>query len=332
MENYKYIQDKLNNGKIIILDGANGSELEKRGARMDRAGWCGPASITHPKILEDIHKDYIAAGAEVITTNTFSSARHVLEYSTFKDQTVAINEKAMECAISARNHFPDKKVAIAGSISLSLVADIVEGVDDPAEFRDNMKLAQKTREVTEFTEESIREGSLNYNKILKNFNEQISIFKKYNIDLIILEMIINPSICKPAIDAALASGLPVWLGLSCGEESEEGDLLAFENTKMKFSETLNTITNDFDAVLLMHSETKNTTKGLREIRSKWNGHLGAYPHKGTYVRPNWIFDKNYTPEMYSDNMQDWVNQGVRIIGSCCGMGPEYTYELKRRFS
>ena len=332
MENYKYIQDKLNNGKIVILDGANGSELEKRGARMDRAGWCGPASITHPKILEDIHKDYIAAGAEVITTNTFSSAQHVLEYSTFKDQTVSINEKAMECAISARNHFPEKKVAIAGSISLSLVADIVEGVDDPAEFRDNMKLAQKTREVTEFTEESIREGSFNYNKILKNFNEQISIFKKYNIDLIILEMIINPSICKPAIDAALASGLPVWLGLSCGDESEEGDLFAFENSKMKFSETLTTINTNFDAVLLMHSETKNITKGLKEIKSEWKGHLGAYPHKGTYVRPNWNFDRNYTPEMYLEDMQGWVDQGVRIIGSCCGMGPEYTYELKRNFS
>ena len=53
MENYKYIQDKLNNSKIVILDGANGSELEKRGAQMDRAGWCAPASITHPKILEE---------------------------------------------------------------------------------------------------------------------------------------------------------------------------------------------------------------------------------------------------------------------------------------
>ena len=45
MENYKYIQDKLNNGKIVILDGANGSELEKRGAQMDRAGWCGPCLL-----------------------------------------------------------------------------------------------------------------------------------------------------------------------------------------------------------------------------------------------------------------------------------------------
>jgi S-methylmethionine-dependent homocysteine/selenocysteine methylase len=101
---------------------------------------------------------------------------------------------------------------------------------------------------------------------------------------------------------------------------------------MKFSETLTNINSNFDAVLLMHSETKNTTKGLQEIQSKWNGHLGAYPHKGTYVRPNWNFDKNYTPEMYSKDMQGWVNQGARIIGSCCGMGPEYTYDLKKRFS
>ena len=328
-ENYKYIQDKLKDNKFVILDGANGSELEKRGAKMDRAGWCGPASLESPEILTQIHKDYIEAGADIITTNTFSSARHVLEYSNFEDQTVAINEKAMECAISARNHFPDKNVAIAGSISLSLVADFVEGVDDPEEFRDYMKTDQ--RSILKFTEENIREGGFNYNKILKNFNEQISIFKKYNIDLIILEMIINPSICKPAIDAALASGMPVWLGLSCGEESEAGDLLAFENSKMKFSETLTNINSNFDAVLLMHSETKNTTKGLQEIKQKWNGHLGAYPHKGDFIRPNWQFDKTYTPEKYSNDMKIWGDQGVRIIGSCCGMGPEYTFALKKHF-
>ena len=92
MENYKYIQDKLNNGKFVILDGANGSELEKRGAQMDRAGWCGPASITHPKILKDIHKDYIAAGAEVITTNTFSSARHVLESVSYTHLTLPTSD------------------------------------------------------------------------------------------------------------------------------------------------------------------------------------------------------------------------------------------------
>ena len=66
MENYKYIQDKLKDNKFVILDGANGSELEKRGAKMDRAGWCGPASLESPEILTQIHKDYIEAGADII--------------------------------------------------------------------------------------------------------------------------------------------------------------------------------------------------------------------------------------------------------------------------
>ena len=328
-EYYKYIQNKLNNNKIIILDGAMGSELEKRGARMDKAGWCAPASITHSKILENIHKDYIEAGADIITTNTFSSARHVLEYSSFKDQTVAINEKAMECALAARNQYPDKKIAIAGSLSLSLVADIVDGINtvnpnDPVEFRNTMKAEEQKN--------SFGFKYFDSNKILKNFEEQISIFKKYNIDLIILEMMINPSICKPAIDAALTSGLPVWFGLSCGDKSSDGDLLAFEASKMKFSETLTMINNNFDAVLLMHSETKNITKGLEEIKENWNGHLGVYPHKGYYTRPNWHHDSMYTPEIYLKDMKNWVDQGVKIAGSCCGMGPEYTSMLKRNFS
>ena len=323
MGNYKYIQDMLNDGKIIILDGANGSELTKRGAKMDKAGWCGPASITHPKMLEDIHKDYIEAGADIITTNTFSSARHVLELSEFEKQTNAINEKAMECAISARKYFSDRKIAIAGSLSLSLVADIVDGINDPKDFYPNMK--------TEFSVESFEKGNFNYNKLLNSFNEQISIFKKFNIDFILLEMIINPVICKPAIDAALSSDMPVWLGLSCGDENADGDLLAFEASKMKFSETLSTINNSFDAVLLMHSETKNIKKGLVEIKQKWDGHLGVYPHKGDYIRPTWIFDENYTPREYVKDMQQWIDQGARIIGSCCGMGPEYISQLRKNF-
>ena len=59
MENYKYIQDKLNNDKIVILDGATSSELEKNGVKMDEIGWAAPASITNPTTLINVHKKYI---------------------------------------------------------------------------------------------------------------------------------------------------------------------------------------------------------------------------------------------------------------------------------
>ena len=92
MENYKYIQDKLNNDKIVILDGATSSELEKNGVKMDEIGWAAPASITNPTTLINVHKKYIKSGADIITANTFSSARHVLENSLiYKEHTIEIN-------------------------------------------------------------------------------------------------------------------------------------------------------------------------------------------------------------------------------------------------
>ena len=74
-ESYKYIQDKLKDNKFVILDGANGSELEKRGAVMDPICWTGLSGYTNPEILESVHEKYILAGSNIITTNTFSSSR-----------------------------------------------------------------------------------------------------------------------------------------------------------------------------------------------------------------------------------------------------------------
>jgi S-methylmethionine-dependent homocysteine/selenocysteine methylase len=315
MENYKYIQDKLNDDKIVILDGATSSELEKNGVKMDEIGWAAPSSITNPAVLQNVHNNYINAGADIITTNTFSSARHVLENSlTYKDKVNEINIKAVECAILAKNKYPDKKICVAGSLSLSYVADIVKGKRHDLKFRRD------------------HYGSYGPDVIFKNFEEQVSIFKKYNIDLILLEMVIDPFICKPAIEVALASELPVWLGLSCGNQSSKGDLLAFESDEMKFAESLKMINDSFDAVLLMHSEVKNITKGIEEIKQNWDGPLGTYPHTGKFIRPNWHHDTTYTPKHYLNDMKNWVNQGVRIIGSCCGMGPEYISILRKNFN
>tara|TARA_Y100000590_G_C15713767_1_gene1011187 strand:- start:1197 stop:2150 length:954 start_codon:yes stop_codon:yes gene_type:complete len=314
INNYNFIQEKLDNQKIIILDGANGSELEKRGAIMDQIGWCAPASLTHPNILTDIHSDYIKAGADIITTNTFCSARHVLEFSQkYKNLSVEINEKAVECALESRKKFPNKNICIAGSLSLSYVADIVKNKKHNLAFR---------REIY---------GEYDYETLLTNFKEQISIFEKYEIDLIILEMIVDPKICKPAIDAALLSKMPVWLGLSCGDLDVDKNLFAFESQEIKFNETLKMINNEFKAVLLMHSQVKNISKGLEEIKNCWNGPLGTYPHIGSFERPHWKHDNDYTPEKYLNAMRSWIDQGATIIGSCCGMGPEYTSILRKNF-
>ena len=70
---YNIVKEKLENGKLVILDGAMGSELEKNGAQMDKKLWCGTSSIKFPEIVRKVHEDYIEAGADVITTNTYAS-------------------------------------------------------------------------------------------------------------------------------------------------------------------------------------------------------------------------------------------------------------------
>ena len=74
----KPLSERLEECRPILLDGATGTELQRRGVPMDGAAWCGLAVASHPEIVRQVHLDYIQAGAEVIITNTFASGRHLL--------------------------------------------------------------------------------------------------------------------------------------------------------------------------------------------------------------------------------------------------------------
>ena len=75
------LDNKLRNKEIIVLDGASGREIARLGAEMNSSAWCGVANKTHPDIVCQVHEEYILAGADVVTANTFSTSRHVLAVS-----------------------------------------------------------------------------------------------------------------------------------------------------------------------------------------------------------------------------------------------------------
>lgn len=112
------LDDKLAAGEVIVLDGAIGSEVERLGARLDAAAWCGMANLTHPDTVRRVHEAYLAAGADVITANTFATCRHVLEGAGHGDETAAITRRAVELAREAQRRVaPERPVALAGSMS-----------------------------------------------------------------------------------------------------------------------------------------------------------------------------------------------------------------------
>ena len=110
--------DEIKGGAVIVIDGATGTELQRRGAPMHSGAWCAAATQSHPEVLHEIHADYIRCGARVVTANTFATTREVLEPNGLGGRFEALNRQAVEIAVAARDTTPsDKPVLVAGSIS-----------------------------------------------------------------------------------------------------------------------------------------------------------------------------------------------------------------------
>ena len=301
MTTYQDLQARLDRGEVIILDGATGTELQRRGVPMHGFAWSAAALDTHPEMVRAVHEDYIRVGADVIIANTYSTAPHVLEPAGLGDRVRALNQSAVDLAKAAREHAAaGRGVAVAGSIS---------------SFR------------TRVTPSDRLEGS---------YREQAQVLAEAGVDLIVLEMMGSPEQAAPAIRAAVATGLPIWVGVSC-LLGDDGVVRFFDGGPFSTGLTedlalLADVPAGDVAVLVMHTLTKHTAPALEIVRQQWSGPTGAYAHSGTWVDPEWRFDHQISPEDYLGAAQQWVDMGVRIVGGCCAIGPEYIRLLKERLS
>ena len=113
---YSNIKKKLESGKVVILDGAMGGELEKVGAPMDKNLWAGKCSNDCPDLVLKVHEKYIEAGADVITTNTYALAPVSMKQYGYKDNIASWNIKSVEIAKTAAKN-SKSEIVVAGSIS-----------------------------------------------------------------------------------------------------------------------------------------------------------------------------------------------------------------------
>jgi homocysteine S-methyltransferase len=292
------VQERLDGGEVLILDGAMGTELERRGVPMNDVAWDAAALATHPDLVREVHEDYIKAGADVIITNTFATARHVLEPAGMGGQFRELNNRAVTLAKEARENVADGSVFIAGSISTMSAHD-----DHSYEPR-----AEKARD---------------------NYQEQAEVLAESGVDVIALEMMRDLEQTSYAVEAAVATRLPVWVGFSC-KTTDEGTVVLWDGNHT-LAEALEQIPPlGASVVSIMHTLTKNTPPALREVISRWSGPVGAYPHSGEFIMPNWQFIDMVSPEDFTTQAQGWLGMGVQLIGGCCGIGPEHIRILKER--
>lgn len=296
----EWLDSRLSAGGIVILDGAMGTELEARGVPMHSMTWSAAALMTHPQVVRAAHVDYIRAGAEVIITNTFSAGRHMLEPAGMGDQVKDVNTRAVELARETRQEVAEGPVAIAGSIC--------EWVHTETEWREPAKLSASLR-------------------------EQAGLLAEAGVDLIALEMCQHAENSPLAVEAAVATGLPVWVGVSCKRNAESGQLESFDASQPNFAELVAKLASyDIAVMNVMHSPIEDTAAGISAVQQHWTGPVGAYPESGYFIMPNWQFVDVIDPADLVREARAWVDQGVQLLGGCCGLGPQHITALKQAFS
>ena len=148
-------------------------------------------------------------------------------------------------------------------------------------------------------------------------------------DVIALEMMRDLEQTTYALEAAVGTRLPIWVGYSC-KTTDEGTVVLWDGDHT-LAEALEQIpTTGASLVSIMHTLSEATPGALREVTSRWSGPLGAYPHYGEFVMPNWQFIDTVSPEAFAAEAELWLELGAQLIGGCCGITPEHIRLLKER--
>ena len=293
------LNDRLDTGDIVFIDGGMGTELERRGVVMDDQAWAGAAMREHPDVIKEIHRDFIDAGADIIIANTYAAAPHVLEHAGLAGEAGALNLLACRLAREAADEAGVvRDLYVAGSMS---------------SFRAGLEVDKLPSE---------KEARASY-------HEQAMRLAEGGVDLLIAEMMLDPVFTEYCVAAAAETGLPLWVGFSA-RLGDGGSVLGFHKyADDPLEETIKVaLAHNPEACGIMHSDVSDTVPALECLKQHWQGTLFAYPHSGEFIMPNWQFDTVISTDDYVVEARHYIDMGVHAIGGCCGMGPDHIRALK----
>lgn len=340
MANYANLKDRIDQGEVIVLDGAIGTELQSMGVPMHPASWCGPGNYTHPSTVRQMHERYIRAGADIITTNTFNTLRPALEASGYGELVREINIRSVDAALEARARAAvDRPIYIAGSISCRIP------------IRDS-------RTGTLLGGTGFGYGaSLSAQELRAYVDEQADIMAESGVDFFLMENMWADNESRViAAEAAMATGLPVWVGFTASVATDGEEVrMSFGDERNAYSSGMGMPmwTSDWrkvdhemtladgvrevvslnpDAIGVFHSRISETTPALQVVLDQWSGPIALYPDAGrTDYLETWQ-DSSVVNEESAEELTheaaNWFGMGAHVIGTCCGFGANYTKALR----
>jgi S-methylmethionine-dependent homocysteine/selenocysteine methylase len=301
---YDHIRDKLARGETIILDGGTGTDIQRRGVPMSSSTWCAEANLSHPDVVGEVHSDYIKAGAGIIIANTFATSALLFNALGRDDELLEIDRAAVAIAKKAA---AGHRVAVAGS--MSTMRPVVAGSD-------------RTSKQQEWPEAKAR----------ALFKRKADNLAHAGVDLIMMEMMRDQDYSVWATQAAMATGRPVWIGISV-ERQKDGKLTGFGREDQPFDGVARALSVlKPDLISIMHTSPNDTDEAIDILRTYWKGPIGAYPESGYFRMPEWTFVDIIPPEELVAKSKAWKKKGVTAFGGCCGLGPDHIKALAEAFA
>jgi len=285
--------------RILILDGAMGTMI---GELTGKTGNSDELNLTNPELIKDIHRRYLRAGADIVTTNTFSSQR--ISQADYHLET-KVREMALEGARIARkcaDEFcsSDKPRFVAGSIGpTNKTCSMSPDVSNPA-LRD-----------------------LTYDELYEAYFEEADALIEGGVDALLIETIFDTLNAKVALDASMQAmkkhgkQLPLMLSVTVS------DLAGRTLSGQTLDAVLASVSSYpiFSIGLNCSFGAKQMLPFLRQLARKAPYYISAYPNAGL---PNAMGLYDETAESMAPQMGQMVDEGlVNIIGGCCGTNDQF---------
>ncbi len=298
------IRDLLAAGTPLVLDGAMGSELQRRGVWVSHGAsegklgaWSATAMRDAPEVVRAVHEDYFRVGADIATTNSFWTNSVKLGLVGLGDRAAEYTRRAGEIAVEARDRLRPEAYVAGGMAPPHGGRAPVDPIDLPREF------ALQSRAL-----------------------------KESGVDVLLLEYIGYIADIVAAVDAVAPAGLPVMIGLR--HVAEDGRMQAGET----YGELVAALgSRDVAAILLMCSSPTAISAGLPKLRQAFSGPIGAYPNIGYHpagkpLGPNqqWhgLDTTSYAPADLAADGAAWLGIGAQIVGGCCATTPAHIAALR----
>ncbi|MFM1593944.1 MAG: homocysteine S-methyltransferase family protein [Woeseiaceae bacterium] len=294
------------NNKVTLIDGAMGTEIRARGFEVPshtNSIWSAQALIDNPDVVKDIHKDYILAGAEVITTNNYAVTQNLLRRENIRDKLKELTLLSIDIAKQAREN-TNHSVKIAASLpplDTSYRPDLVGDMDS----------------------------------IVRKYSEIVNIVKD-KVDLIIIETMSSSIEAIGALTACKNAGIEVWLGYTL-HGVRENTLPSGES----LLDALNAVKHfDVDAYLINCCSADITSKAMKIFANELNKPFGGYANSEIIDHMEHGDDsldnaenlqresrQSIDANQYSKIVEEWITSGASIVGGCCRTTPKHIKKI-----